>query len=243
MKLEFKLGTFEGPLDLLHHLIEKNKIDIMDIPIALITDQYLEYINQYKNIEHISEFIVMASTLLEIKSKMLLPIVLKESDVEDPRDELVEKLVEYKRAKIFAESLKDKFINNTIVKSGEMDIIKIFNTTYIDPHELLKNVPMSRLYKIFKEVMERKANRVDGVRMGFSKVERDEYTIENKRDTINALLLRHGQIAFREIFEDTRNKNEMVVSFLTILEMIKCREIKVMQEESFAEIYIERMTP
>ena len=155
MAISVKLQAFEGPLDLLLHLIEKNKVDIYDIPISLITEQYLEYIDALKDedMDIASEFLVMAATLLDIKCRMLLPKEENEDgQEEDPRQELVEKLIEYKLYKYMSYELKDRQIdaNRNLYKEPSIpDEIKNY-VPPIDYDELAKDMDLSRLNNIFK---------------------------------------------------------------------------------------------
>ena len=172
MELSYKLEKFEGPLDLLLHLIEKNKINIYDIPIAEITDQYLEYVScmEEESLDVVSEFLVMAATLLDIKARMLLPReVSEEGEEEDPRAELVERLLEYKTYKYMSLELKDM----------EVDADKVFYKAPtipgevekyeepVDLDQLLDGLTLSKLQKIFESVMKRREDKIDPVRSTF----------------------------------------------------------------------------
>ena len=175
MSLNVKLQVFEGPLDLLLHLIEKNKVDIYDIPIALITDQYLDYIREMKkeDLNVASEFLVMAATLLDIKSKMLLPATVnEEGEEEDPRAELVEKLIEYKLYKYMSFELKDMQIdaNRTWFKGATLPEGVADYQEPIDYDKLIGDLDLSKLNRIFKSVMKRQVDKVDPVRSQFGKI-------------------------------------------------------------------------
>ncbi len=178
MGIPVKLQVFEGPLDLLLHLIEKNKIDIYDIPIVEITNQYMEYIKamQKEDLNIMSEFLVMAATLLDIKCRMLLPKeVNEEGEEEDPRQELVEQLLEYKMYKFMSYELKDRELDGDRVmyKSATIpDEVK----GYVPPvnlDELLGDLTLVQLNRIFKEVMKRQESKVDPVRSKFGKIEKE----------------------------------------------------------------------
>ena len=185
--LQIKLEEFEGPLDLLLKLIDKNKIDIYDIPISKLTDDYLYYIKNKSiiDMEEMSQFIIMATTLLEIKSKMLLP---KEKDKEtneeiDPREELVQKLIEYKKYKMIAEKLYETevFVDKVIFKKEDINAInniKIKTEPTIE--EILEGVTLKDLYKAFEEVLKRKELKTDKIRSGFKSVTRALYKINDK---------------------------------------------------------------
>ena len=162
MGISVKLEAFEGPLDLLLHLIDKNKLNIYDIPITLITDQYLEYINamEEKDLEIMSEFLVMAATLVQIKSKMLLPKEEKEQEEEpeDPRRELVERLLEYKMYKYMSYELKDKQIDaeKVVFKSPTIPEGILDYKEEIDISELLGDLTLDKLHQIFRSVIKKK---------------------------------------------------------------------------------------
>ena len=168
MDLNFKLQQFEGPLDLLLHLIEKNKIDIYDIPIVEITAQYMEYIRAMReaNLDIMSEFLVMAATLLRIKSKMLLPVEDNEEDEEeDPRAELVKQLLEYKMYKYMSYELRDRQVdaNNIMFKVPTIpDEVSKYETP-VDVEELMSDITLSKLNSIFNSVIKRQKNRVSQI--------------------------------------------------------------------------------
>ena len=175
MGIPVKLDVFEGPLDLLLHLIEKNKIDIYDIPIVIITEQYLEYIKnmQENDIEVLSEFLVMAATLIRIKSKMLLPPDDEdEEDAQDPRTELVERLLEYKLYKYASFELKDRRIeaSRTVFKNKDLPKEVSEWREVIDTKELLDGITMQKLQSIFEFVIRRREDKVDPIRSKFGKI-------------------------------------------------------------------------
>lgn len=242
--VNIKLETFEGPIELLYHLIEKNKIDIYDIPIASLTEQYLEEISSesYRNMDNISEFMVMAATLIEIKSKMLLPVEPSEDEEEeiDPRAQLVERLLEYKKFKSISEDFKDRQEQAAQVfyKEGEIPEEFLKYKEPVDINDVLKGISINDLYNAFKEVMARKENKVDKVRSGFKAVERDLFTIEEKMEYITDLLTLSPKVLFRQMFRKGSGKNEKVVTFLAILELIKNKRISFSQGELFGDIEI-----
>lgn len=239
-KLNFSLDTFEGPLDLLYHLIEKNKIDIYDIPIAKITDQYLEFINieNNKNLENMSSFIVMAATLITIKTKMLLPISKDKEEEVDPREDLVNKLIEYKKFKEVTNVFKQKYENakRSIYKKGEH--IEIDEDVSLD--EIFEGITLENIFNAFQEVMKRKELKVDKVRGSFNSVERDLFTIDDKINYIKDLLIIKNGITFNHIFRDNSSKIEVVVTFLALLELIKTKSVIIKQHMLFDDIVIFR---
>ena len=189
MGIPVKLQVFEGPLDLLLHLIEKNKIDIYDIPIVEITNQYMEYIKamQKEDLNIMSEFLVMAATLLDIKCRMLLPKeVNEEGEEEDPRQELVEQLLEYKMYKFMSYELKDRELDGDRImyKTASIpDEVKGY-VPPVDLDKLLGDLTLVQLNRIFKEVMKRQESKVDPVRSKFGKIEKEEVTLPDKLDYI-----------------------------------------------------------
>lgn len=243
MAISVKLQAFEGPLDLLLHLIEKNKVDIYDIPISLITEQYLEYIDAMKDedMDVASEFLVMAATLLDIKCRMLLPKEENEDgQEEDPRQELVEKLIEYKLYKYMSYELKDRQIdaNRNLYKEPSIpDEIKNY-VPPIDYDELAKDMDLSRLNNIFKAVMKRREDKIDPIRSKFGNIEKEDVDIEAKQTYVMLFVATHKEFSFRELLERQNSKSEIVVTFLLILEMIKIGEIEVSQESNDDDIII-----
>ena len=186
MGIPVKLEVFEGPLDLLLHLIEKNKVSIYDIPIVLITEQYLEYVNQmdHEDLDVVSDFLVMAATLLDIKSRMLLPKVEKEEeeDEEDPRAELVRRLLEYKMYKYMAQELEEREQEAELLFFKEPTIPREV-AKYEEPldlDKLLDGLTLAKLQKVFDAVMKRNANKLDPVRSRFSTIRREPISLEQK---------------------------------------------------------------
>lgn len=213
-QVTIRLDAFEGPMDLLYHLIEKNEIDIYDIPIASLTDQYLAYLDaaEDRNMDGMSEFLVMAATLLEIKSKLLLPKPKKEAEEEgpDPRAELVERLLEYKKIKgVTAEwKVRAEEAARLLYKPADKAIAKLRREEDQPLEDFLMGVTMEDLYLAFQEVMQRKESKVDHVRSSFRAVERDLFTIQDKMDYIRDLLILQPQITFFGIFRRKSRKME-----------------------------------
>lgn len=240
-----KLESFEGPFDVLFKLIEKNKIDIYDIPIAKLTDQYVEYIQSMENddMDSMSEFIVMAATLLEIKSKMLLPKEEKEEaeEEEDPREELVRRLLEYKKFKKIADVLyeKDKTSGTSYFKEADQTVLEsVKEIAPKDINEILNGVDLNMLYAAFEEVLKRKENRTDKIRSGFNSVKKAVFNINDKIQYLTDLLVVKSRLKFKDIFRRDTTKAEVVVTFLAMLELIKIKKIHVLQESVFDEIVI-----
>ncbi|KPK97669.1 MAG: hypothetical protein AMJ95_07700 [Omnitrophica WOR_2 bacterium SM23_72] len=237
MSYKIKLEIFEGPLDLLLYLVKKDHLNIYDIPIAKVTEQYLEYLNlmQLLDLNIAGEFLVMAATLMQIKSKMLLPAEpqeVQEGEPEDPREELVRRLLEYERFKEIAESLRQRETDQKEVfkrpktqiekelpgQEGEVyfeasifDLINAFT-------KALKDVPKEVFYEVIK----------------------DEFTIEQKIHEILHLLLEKSVIQLSQLFEKSKSKMEVIVIFLAILELVRMKEIICRQRELFQDIEILR---
>ena len=237
--LNIKLEVFEGPFDLLYHLITKKEIDIYDIPISEITEQYLDFLESGSNInpDNMSEFILMAATLIEIKAKLLLP--LKDSgEEEDPRSELVQKLIEYKKYKEAAKILNENF--------SEAARIFYKNTEFVKPslkkdssiEDMLFGLTIEDIFNAFQDVIRRKELKTDKIRSGFKTIYRDIYTVEEKIKYIKNLLVLTPKLYFSEIFKEDSEKPEIITTFLALLELIRLKEVRVMQKSLFDEILI-----
>lgn len=243
MAISVKLEVFEGPLDLLLHLIEKNKIDIYDIPIVIVTEQYLEYIKQMEteDMNIMSEFLVMAATLLDIKCRMLLPKeVNEEGEEEDPRAELVQKLLEYKMYKFMSFELRDRQVDAAKSWYKKPMLPKeVEDYRYpIDYEELLGDINLAKLHEIFKTVMRRQEDKIDPIRSTFGKIEKDEINLEEKQSFIEEYVKNHKRFSFRGLLEKQGSKMEIIVTFLAILEMMKRGMISIEQEGAFSDIMI-----
>ncbi|SHJ55464.1 condensin subunit ScpA [Anaerocolumna jejuensis DSM 15929] len=243
MEISFKLEVFEGPLDLLLHLIEKNKVSIQDIPIVLITEQYMDYVNhmETKDLNIMSEFLVMAATLLNIKSKMLLPKdEKKDTSEEDPRQELVERLLEYKMFKYISLELKDK----------ELDAGRAFYKTPTIPEEikdyeekvdvsvLLSDLTLAKLHRIFETVMKRQTDKIDPIRSKFGRIEKEEGNLSEKMEEVARYGRLHKNFSFYQLLMGQRGKTEIIVTFLAVLELMKTGEIIIKQDNLFEDIMI-----
>lgn len=243
MELEFKLEKFEGPLDLLLHLIDKNKIDIYDIPIAEITDQYMDYVRkmQEEDMDIMSEFLVMAATLLDIKCRMLLPKeVNEEGEEEDPREELVQKLLQYKMYKYMSSELRDMSLNAQRTLYRKKDLPGEVRA-YVPPvnyEELIGDVTLAKLSDIFRETIRRQHYRVDPVRSKFGRIERPAVDLAAKELYIKAYLNEHRETDFRNLLEAQASRDEIVAAFLVILELMKTGNIEIRQNELFGNITI-----
>lgn len=243
MAIPVKLEVFEGPLDLLLHLIEKNKIDIYDIPIVEITKQYLEYVRELPkdDLNTVSEFMVMAATLLDIKCRMLLP---KEEDEEgeeeDPRAELVQKLLEYKMYKYMSFELKDMQMDGDryLYKEATLpDEVKNYRAP-IDYEELVGDTTLASLSEIFNACMKRIDDKVDPIRSQFGKIEKEEIDIEKQQSYISEYISTHKKCSFKNLLSKQKSKMEVIVTFLVVLELIKTGSVTVSQDKTFGDIEI-----
>lgn len=243
MAIPVKLDVFEGPLDLLLHLIDKNKIDIYDIPIVEITEQYLDYIKQMEteDMNVMSEFLVMAATLIDIKCRMLLPRdINEEGEEEDPRAELVEKLLEYKMCKYMSYELRDRMVDaqRSMYKMPTLPKEVADYRQPVDYEELLGDMTLQKLHGIFRQIMKRQEDRIDPVGSTFGNIEKEEIDMELKTTFVEAYVRSHRTFSFRKLLEKQDSRMEVVVTFLVILEMIRMGRIGIRQEDIFSDIII-----
>jgi segregation and condensation protein A len=237
MSYKVKLNFFEGPLDLLLFLIKKERIDVYDIPISIITEQYLAYMKmlQLLDLDIAGEFLVMAATLMHIKSRMLLPpdeSPEDEEETEDPRDELVRKLLEYKKYKEAASSLqgmrdasKEVFLRRG--KEGNEKILVREEGDYFE-------ASLFDLISAFRKVLK------DIPKSTFHKVVKDKVTVADKIHVIYHILAAQKKVLFSDLFTEAVDRDEVIATFLAVLELIKMREVIVMQQGPFGEIEILR---
>ena len=238
MDYSIKINEFEGPLDLLLHLIKQSNIDIVDIEINQITKQYLDYINKMEelNINVASAYLVMAAELMEIKSKSLLPLPDKEETEDDDevvsKENLINKLIEYQKYKDMINTFKDMeterqkiFIKSPEKASNYIDnIIRNENDTNIDD-----------LVNAFKQLLERK----DKEKPLTTKITNKEYSIKDRKKNIRNILNKKRRVLFTELFTES-NTPYIVVTFLSILEMTKDKEVTIKQDLNFKDIIIEK---
>lgn len=244
MGIPVKLQVFEGPLDLLLHLIDKNKIDIYDIPIVEITNQYMEYIKamEKEDLNVMSEFLVMAATLLDIKCKMLLPKEVNEDgEEEDPRQELVEQLLEYKMYKYMSYELKDREFESERVMyktpTIPQEVMEYEQPVNLD--ELLGDLTLQKLNHIFKDVMKRQVDKIDPVRSKFGKIEKEEVTVSDKLVFVTDYAREHKKFSFRTLLTKQSSKTQIVVTFLALLQLMKEGVLYIEpQEQPFDDIRI-----
>ncbi|MFN3135979.1 MAG: segregation and condensation protein A [Candidatus Kryptonium sp.] len=240
MKYKVKLPYFEGPLDLLLFFVKRDELNIYDIPISKITKDFLEYIHlmQMLDLEIASEFIVMASTLMQIKAKMLLPKPETDTDEEeeDPRTELVRRLLEYKKFKELANDFSK--MEDEAGKIYYRQYFKNDARNYYDEEELygsLKDVSLFDLISAFKKALEGSKEKE------FQEIEIQNYKVEDEMENILNRLKFKDSFSFNEIFKDYAEKLKIIVAFLAILELARLKKIRISQHETFGEIFIERV--
>lgn len=227
MAYNIKLDIFEGPMDLLLHLIKKNELDVYDIPVSIITDQYIEYIDVMKemNLDFAGEFLVMAATLMQIKSKMLLPLPEVEGEDEegpDPRAELMRRLIEYKMFKEASEALGERLrLGRDVFKPG----YETFEEEVSEGEEMIFNVSVFDLIEALRGVLER------APKDSTIEITVDRFKITDKIDEVLGVLEEKGSMLFTDLFRREAVRGEVVVTFLSILELAKLLMVKIHQTE------------
>ena len=232
---KLKLDEFEGPLDLLLHLIRKNEVDIFDIPISLITEQYLEYLEVFKtlNVDVAGDFLVMAATLIHIKSRLLLPDTGDEDGEEDPRMEIVRPLLEYAQLKEAAGMLFDRaLLGRDVFARGFPDDFKSQLQTEGDEDTLL-DVNLFQLMDAFRKVLEQS---IPDASISFR---HEEFTVRDRIAYIIERLKKDRKIYFRELFSDNRTVPEFIVTFLSLLELIRVGLVRAFQPGMGKDIHLE----
>lgn len=232
-KITFKLDDFEGPLDLLLHLIKKNKMEIEDVKLADITDQYLDMMKDIDSIdmEKASEFIVMAAELIEIKSRSLLPYTREpEEDEEDPEYLREVRIKEYLMLKESCDKLKELECNDRFYKAPEPEANKF--------RFVLKDMQLDMLLDAFVKIMNKTQKAVE--KPPEKEIEKEKFTVEDKIASIKDALLIRKNIMFSELFSNAISKIEIVTTFMALLEMLKLQEIKVVQNQLFNDIEIKK---
>ena len=239
---KIKVADFEGPFDLLLHLIKKNKMNIYNVEIYKVTNQYLRYLDEMKemDLEITSEFIVVAATLIEIKSKTLLPKhKVEEEDEEDIEKKLLEKLIIYKKIKEATEFFKGKYTNSGNIYTKKPEVIEEIKGP-VDNDELLRNVTLLDLYNIYNKILETYREKQNKVNVVQKKIYVDKYKVEDKMEELLERFNSSEVIEFNNLMKESTCKLETVVTFLALLELIKIRTIQVFQDESFSNILIKR---
>jgi segregation and condensation protein A len=232
MSYRVKLSVFEGPLDLLLHLIKKNEVDVYDIPVARITDEYLQYLSllETMNLDVAGEYLVMAATLTHIKSRMLLPPSEDQTEEpdEDPRADLVQQLVEYQRYREAAIALGERAVLTRDVFRREPAV----PDTDQGEGVRLRDVTVADLLEAFREVMER------ALRESFHEIVTEEISIEECVELIERRLAVDGALRFRDLFGASPSRQRLVATFLALLELVKRQAIRARQDEDGSEIVL-----
>ncbi|AEY66259.1 segregation/condensation protein A [Clostridium sp. BNL1100] len=232
-----KLDNFEGPFDLLFHLFEKNQVDIYDIPISSITDQYLDYLYamQQLDLEVASEFLIMAATLLHIKSKTLLPSKKEEKQEEkDPREELVRRLVEYKRYKEFTQELKE------MEKKWDRVSFRLPEALDLPVREEIMEIDPQVLRQQYIAILDRNKKKINlGAKNITKLVEHEKVSLRSKMREVVKQLIHKVSFKFSELFSfKTKSKTEVVTGFMAILELAKMKKVKIVQNQQFSDIHV-----
>jgi segregation and condensation protein A len=231
---EVKLEIFQGPMDLLLHLIRKNEVDIFDIPIATITDQYLAYLDLMKalNINVAGDFLVMASTLLHIKSRLLIPGSDEGEDGADPREELTRPLMEYLRLKEVAGELLDRELLDRDVFAHQLPVDF---KKQLEGEDLFLEVNLFQLLDAFKTIVEQ---RLPGAPLNLTT---EQFSLKEKTAYILDCLKAHGVIYFRELFAEDRTITEFIITFLALLELVHSGLLRIFQSDPEKDIQLEAL--
>ena len=243
VKPEIKIHHFEGPLDLLCHLIEKNDIDIYDIPISEITSQYMDYLSAMKSLDMdvASEFLLMGATLVHIKSRMMLPG--KKSDgtsgaEEDPREELVISLMRYKRCRVFANELRERRAKYEGARFRTRMTAKELG---IDTKKISSDFEKDEFEKAIEEINNRNELRFNDISAKIKHIlRRDKISVKERMKSLWLTITKRGKMFFSELFKGKKvEKMDRIVSFLAILELVRNNDITAEQKGSFEDILIE----
>ena len=225
MGIDIKINVFEGPLELLLHLIEKNKVDIYDIPISEITSQYLSYIRsmEEEELDVMSEFLVMAATLLKIKAKMLLPAGEEEEEEGDPREELVRRLIEYKIYKYASLQLKEREMaaEKSFFRSPDIPPQVLAYREDVDPQEILSDITLQRLSEVFSFVMRKRQDKHAPIRSEYGAIKQEEIKQEDKMTEVSNYIMKFKNVSFYDLLNEQETKEAVIVTFLSVLELMK----------------------
>lgn len=233
-ELKIKIGDFAGPLDLLLFLIRQEQANIFDIPIARITEKYLEYIRLMKrlDISVAADFLVMAATLIEIKSRMLLPREPSsgdEEEIEDPRQELVDRLLEYEKFKEAAGMLYERStIEQAIFTRGPIES---------DDSNLETDASVFDLLTVFQKIA---ARHVDEIKM---EIHREEVSLSDMIKHLKQRIMDAGEVSMTKFFEEMHTKRELVTAFIAVLEIVRTEGVKLMQSKTFGDIILKKVKP
>lgn len=237
--LQLQITNFEGPFDLLLHLLKVNKMKIQEIRISEITGQYLAYLQSMKelDLEIASEFLLIASTLLEIKSREMLPKYVEVVDEEELKEKLVLRIEEYEAFKLLAESLGARYDEDLLIFTKRAETIE---ADEVPLEELLRGVTIDHLYLTYKSLMNRQKEKINRSALRTKILEREEYKIEDKMEELERMLYENSKVNFSMLLIQTKSKSECIVFFLAILELSRNHRIRVSQAEVFSEIIIEK---
>lgn len=230
--LKIKIGDFAGPLDLLLFLIRQEQANIFDIPIARITEKYLEYIRLMKrlDISIAADFLVMAATLIEIKSKMLLPrdpFAGEEEEIEDPRQELVDRLLEYEKFKTAAGMLYERStVEQAIFTRGPIES---------DDNNAEIDASVFDLLTVFQKIV---ARHVDEIKL---EIEREEISLADMMRTLKKRIFEFGEVSMLKFFEEMHSKREMVTAFTAVLEIVRTESVKLLQATTFGDVILKKI--
>ncbi len=240
MSYNVSVEVFEGPLDLLLNLIDKNEIDIYDIPINTVTEQFIDQLKKWEdmNLEVASDFIIMASTLLEIKSKLLLPnetVIVDGEEVQvDPREELVKRLMEYKLYKEISENLKaSEEVYSKVYYKPQEDV-----SDFRDPFQELSAVELKDLVETLENILQR--HRYNNPQGNFFEIRREEVSLEECTRDIESKVNARDSIRFSDIISTQASRSRIIAYFLSLLELMRTRFISVRQDGSFSDLIIEK---
>jgi segregation and condensation protein A len=231
-----KLEVFEGPLDLLWYLIKREEVDIYDVSLERITQQYLEFMEAFRalDLELAGEFIVMAANLIYIKSRALLPASVQppeeEAEEEDPRWELVRQLIEYKKFKDAAAQLQERELAREALYS------RVLETQTALPERPLGEVSVFDLINAFNGILKRINQKED-----LKEIFEENFTVSDKIEMVLKLITKGIPLRFTELFSGVASRAEIVVTFLAVLELIRVKQLKAVQEEAFGEIMLHRV--
>lgn len=236
-KYAIKIDNFEGPLDLLCHLIDKNKMDIYDIKINEIADQYIEYLNQMEemNLDIASEFIIMASTLIYLKSKSLLPKQ-EEAEEELTEEELIQRIIEYKKYKEIIKKLKVNYEENSKIFLGNQEQIEL------PKKRIEKEYDKDLIPNLYKTLLEKNEEKINNNAENIEKIAiTDNYTVTSKVKEMFKALIKNNKFVFNKLFSlKEHNKQEVVTAFSGLLEMSKRDKVNTKQEDLFEDIIVEK---
>ena len=232
-ELKIKLGEFAGPLDLLLYLIKQEQANIFDIPIARITDEYLSYIRLMKTLDIAvaADFLVMAATLIEIKSKMLLPrdptVAGEEEEFEDPRKELVDQLLEYEKFKSAAHMLYERStVEQAVFKRGTIDS---------DENNAEISATVFDLLTVFQKIVVRHKEQVT------LEIEREEISLADMIKALRKRIFDELELNLLTFFEDMHTRRELVTAFIAVLEIVRTEEVKLVQKQTFGDIFLKKV--